>query len=65
VSDAGVGALAARSAVLGAGMNVRINASSYTANEAWKTETLALCAQLEQQAITKETAILALVANKL
>jgi glutamate formiminotransferase/formiminotetrahydrofolate cyclodeaminase len=65
VSDAGVGALAARSAVLGAGMNVRINVSSYTANEAWKTETLALCAQLEQQAITKETAILALVANKL
>jgi glutamate formiminotransferase/formiminotetrahydrofolate cyclodeaminase len=65
VSDAGVGALAARSAVLGAGMNVRINASSYTANEAWKAETLAYCASLEQQAITKEAAILALVASKL
>lgn len=65
VSDAGVGALAARSAVLGAGMNVRINAGSYTADEAWKAETLALCAQLEQQAIAKETAILSLVATKL
>ena len=28
VSDAGVGALAARAAVLGAGLNVKINASS-------------------------------------
>ena len=65
VSDAGVGALAARSAVLGAGMNVRINAGSYTANEAWKAETLAYCATLEQQAIAKEAAILALVATKL
>ena len=65
VSDAGVGALAARSAVLGAGMNVRINASSYTADEAWKAETLSYCATLEQQAIVKEAAILALVATKL
>ncbi len=65
VSDAGVGALAARSAVLGAGMNVRINAGSYTADEAWKAETLSYCATLEQQAIVKEAAILALVATKL
>ena len=65
VSDAGVGALAARSAVLGAGMNVRINASSYTADEPWKVATLFHCATLEQQAIAKEQAILALVATKL
>lgn len=65
VSDAGVGALAARSAVLGAGMNVRINASSYTADEPWKVATLFHCASLEQQAIAKEQAILALVATKL
>ena len=30
VTDAGVGALAARAAVIGAGMNVKINASSLT-----------------------------------
>lgn len=65
VSDAGVGALAARSAVLGAGMNVRINASSYTADEPWKVATLFHCATLEQQAIQKEQAILALVATKI
>jgi glutamate formiminotransferase/formiminotetrahydrofolate cyclodeaminase len=39
VSDAGVGALCARSAVMGAFMNVRINASGY-ADKMYVAETL-------------------------
>jgi len=65
VSDAGVGALAARSAVLGAGMNVRINASSFTADIDWKTKTLAHCAELEQKANEMETKILEIVSGKI
>ena len=56
VSDAGVGALAARSAVLGAGMNVKINASSLkdkAAAQALVEEAQALInrAKAEEQAI--------------
>lgn len=65
VSDAGVGALAARAAILGAGLNVRINAGSYTADPAWKEQTLARCAQLEQDADQLEKAVLAIVHSKL
>ena len=36
VSDAGVGALAARAAVMGAGLNVKINASSLKDQDAAK-----------------------------
>jgi len=61
VSDAGVGALAARAAVIGAGLNVRINAGGYTANDAWKTEVLAEVANLEQEATEHESQILGLV----
>ena len=47
VSDAGVGALAARSAVIGAGMNVKINASSLKDRE------------IAQSLITEANAIIA------
>jgi glutamate formiminotransferase/formiminotetrahydrofolate cyclodeaminase len=36
VSDAGVGALCARAAVMGAFMNVRINAAGYSDKDLWK-----------------------------
>ena len=56
VSDAGVGALAARSAVLGAGMNVKINASSLKDKAAAKAlveeaQSLIDQAKAEEQAI--------------
>ena len=60
VSDAGVGALAARAAVLGAGMNVKINASSLK-NRA-NADALAAEAQaLIDQANAEEKAITAMV----
>ncbi|HPS12834.1 MAG TPA: cyclodeaminase/cyclohydrolase family protein, partial [Prolixibacteraceae bacterium] len=64
VSDAGVGALAARSAVLGAGMNVRINAAGLTDKELaakFTNEALAL----EQKAIQQENEILEIVNRKI
>lgn len=64
VTDAGVAALCARTAVLGAFMNVKINASgyrdkTYTANVIGKGEVL------EQQAIALEKAIIELVNSKI
>lgn len=60
VSDAGVGALAARAAVLGAGMNVKINASSL--KDRAKAEALVAEAQaLINQANAEEQAITAMV----
>ena len=60
VSDAGVGALAARAAVLGAGMNVKINASSL--KDRAKADALVAEAQtLIDQANAEEQAITAMV----
>ena len=64
VSDAGVGALAARSAVLGAQLNVRINAAGLADREAAER----LCAEaaaIAAEAIAAETEILNIVNNKI
>ncbi len=64
VSDAGVGALAARAAVIGAGLNVRINAASLkdrTTADALIAEAQALTAQ----AIQAEREIMDIVETKL
>lgn len=60
VSDAGVGALAARSAVMGAHLNVKINASGLT-DAAFKEDILAKAAIIEQKARQAESEILAIV----
>ncbi|MDR0541261.1 MAG: glutamate formimidoyltransferase [Dysgonamonadaceae bacterium] len=60
VSDAGVGALAARSAVFGAGLNVRINASSLNDKD-FVNEMLAGVDELEQKAADLEDKILKIV----
>ena len=60
VSDAGVGALAARSAVLGAHLNVRINAAGLSDKEAAEK----LCdeaAKIAAEAIAEEAAVLEIV----
>ena len=64
VSDAGVGALAARSAVLGAQLNVRINASGLTD----RSMAEALCEEAEEiacHASARETQILEIVNSKI
>ena len=63
-SDAGVGALCARGAVLGAGLNVRINLSGLKDEQAAK-EYGARADELIQQAIAEEAEILALVEARL
>ena len=64
VSDAGVGALAARAAVLGAGMNVKINASSLTDRE--KAEALIAEANaIIAEANAAETKITEIVEEKI
>ena len=64
VSDAGVGALAARAAVLGAGMNVKINASSLTDRE--KAEALIAEANaIIAEANAAETEITEIVEEKI
>ena len=64
VSDAGVGALAARSAVLGAQLNVRINAAGLADREAAER----LCAEaadIATQAQIAETEVLEIVNRKI
>ncbi len=64
VSDAGVGALAARSAVLGAQLNVRINAAGLTD----RSMAEALCEEAEEiacNAAARETQILEIVNSKI
>ena len=64
VSDAGVGALAARSAVLGARLNVRINAAGLKDRE--KADALtAECDKVAADAIAFETKILDIVNSKI
>jgi glutamate formiminotransferase / formiminotetrahydrofolate cyclodeaminase len=64
VSDAGVGALAARSAVMGACLNVKINASGLKDRE-FVENILAQGAKIEQEAIQMEAEILSIVNGKI
>ena len=63
-SDAGVAALAARTAVMGAYLNVKINASDLD-DKAWIDEALARGKAIQDQAINAEREILAIVEAKL
>lgn len=64
VTDGGVGALAARSAVMGAHLNVKINASSLK-DEAFKNDILTRAAQIEADAIREEAEIIKIVNEKI
>ena len=64
VTDGGVGALAARSAVMGAHLNVKINASSLK-DETFKNDILAKAAGLEARALKEEAEILKIVNEKI
>ena len=64
VTDGGVGALAARSAVMGAHLNVKINASSLK-DETFKNDILAKAADLEARAIKEEAEIIKIVNEKI
>jgi len=64
ISDAGVGALCARSAVMGAFMNVRINASSYS-DKNFVADIIAKGAAIEQKAIALEQEIVKMVNEKI
>jgi len=64
VSDAGVGALCARSAVMGAFLNVKINAAGLKDKE-FTEEILARGAEIVENAIAKESEILDIVDHKI
>lgn len=64
VSDAGVGALAARSAVIGAGMNVKINASSLKDKEMAQS-LIAEADAIIAKAVAEEKEIITLVEDKI
>ncbi len=64
VSDAGVGALCARSAVMGAYMNVRINAAGYN-DKNFTADIVKRGKEIENKTIALETAILAIVNEKI
>lgn len=64
VSDAGVGALMARAAVRGAGLNVQINATDLT-DETERSGYLERAAEIEVDAGDSEDAILAVVARRI
>jgi len=64
VTDAGVGALAARSGVLGAFLNVKINASGLT-DKAFAADIIANAEKLAQQAQVAENEIIAIVNSKI
>ncbi len=64
VSDAGVGAVCARAAVLGAHLNVRINAGDLADDEA-REVALARADELRRAAIEREAEILDLVSERL
>lgn len=64
VSDAGVGALAARSAVLGADLNVRINAAGLT-DRAAADKLVARAAEIAAKAVEAERHILEIVNSKI
>lgn len=64
VSDAGVGALCARSAVMGAFMNVRINAAGYD-DKSFVNDITAKGKDIEQKTIAAEATILEIVNKKI
>ena len=64
VSDAGVGALCARSAVMGAFMNVRINASGYE-DKTFVNDIISKGKEIENNTVTLETEILKIVNKKI
>ena len=64
VTDGGVGALAARSAVIGAHLNVKINASSLK-DEAFKNDILKKAADIEAAAIKEEAELIKMVNEKI
>lgn len=64
VSDAGVGALCARSAVMGAYMNVRINAASYD-DKNFVTDIISRGKEIENKTIALEGEILEIVNGKI
>lgn len=64
VTDAGVGALCARAAVIGAFMNVKINAASYD-DKIFVREILAKGKEIERKTIEIETEILKMVDEKI
>src|SRR5262245_8104121 len=64
VSDAGVGALCARSAVLGAFMNVRINAAGFD-NKDFVNEVITKGKDIENKALETEKLILKIVNEKI
>lgn len=64
VSDAGVGALCARSAVMGAFMNVRINASGYS-DKNYIVNVISKGKEIENKAIELESEILKIVNEKI
>jgi len=64
VTDAGVGALCARTAVIGAFMNVKINASGYN-DKAYVKDIIAKGEKIEQEAIAIETAVIKIVNDKI
>ena len=64
VSDAGVGALCARTAVMGAWLNVRINAAGYD-DKKWVEQVLSRGKELESKTTAAEAEILRIVDNKI
>lgn len=64
VSDAGVGALCARAAVMGAFMNVRINAAGYD-DKTFVKDIVSKGKRIEEDTIAKEAAILKVVNEKI
>jgi glutamate formiminotransferase/formiminotetrahydrofolate cyclodeaminase len=64
VSDAGVGALCARAAVIGAFLNVRINAGSYD-DKMFVNEIIATGKKIEDEAIKMEGEIMRIVNEKI
>jgi glutamate formiminotransferase/formiminotetrahydrofolate cyclodeaminase len=64
VSDAGVGALCVRAGVLGAFLNVRINAGGYD-DKAYVSEIIARGKDIEDRTIRAEAEILKIVGEKI
>ncbi len=64
VTDAGVGALAARSGVIGAFMNVKINAADLT-DKTWAENIIAKGQVIADKAVAKEHEIVSLVNSKI
>ncbi len=64
VTDAGVGALCARSAVMGAFMNVRINAAGYN-DKTFISDIVAKGKEIESRAVALEAEIVGLVNEKI